>query len=184
MAVATAEKAPGLYCSRNILLEGAYNRDNPLRTKIQQGNDTAFIDLLHQDILLADRKDNADKIRACKALLTIWNTLFYDGNYLFYHCRIQDIYEKLAQVYAEENDRENTLDSLRKAKYHAEQHDNLPDRETNYSGIFFDQITFDPAETTKNYTETHLDMIKNLMKRKCFDFLRSDSAFIEMQSSF
>lgn len=184
MAVETAQKAPDLYCSCNILLEGAYNRDNPLHAQIQQANDTSYIQLLHQDILFADRKTTEDKIRACRALLTIWHTLFYDGNFLFYHCRIQDIYENLSQIYAEEHDRDNTLDSLKKAKYHAEKYDTLPDYETHYTGIFFDKVSFNLGQTTKNYTETHLDMIKKRMEHQCFDFLRSDDAFIAFQNSF
>jgi len=184
MAVKTAKNAPDMYCSWNVLLEGAYNRDNPLHTKIQQANDTSYLHLIHQDILLADRNTNEEKIHACKALLTIWNTLFYDGNFLFFHCFIQAIYEKLAQVYANEKDKENTLDCLRKAKYHAAKYDNLPVGETHYTGIFFEHVSFNSAETTKNYTETHVDMIKELLKRNCFDFLRLDSNYMEFSNSF
>lgn len=183
MAVAVAQKAPCMYCSKEILLEGAYNHYNPKFTETQQSNDSSFLDLIHQDILLADRNTNEDKIRAYKALLTIWNTLFYDGNFLFFHCRIGDIYGKLAQVYADMQDKENALDCLKKAAFHAREFDTLPVQETKYTGIFFDSCTYVPEQTTRNYTQTHTDMVRELTGRGCFDFMRNDPEFVGFTES-
>ena len=165
MAVKTAEKAPSMYCSREILLIGAYEHSDPRFISVRAENDMGFLDLLHQDILLADRKNNAETIQACNALLTIWNTLFYDGNFLFYHCRIQNIYTKLAAIYAEEGNRDHTLASLQMAKYHARMTDDLPDGDIPYSGIFFDGATFNRKDTSKNYTETHTETVRRFTEQ-------------------
>lgn len=184
MAVKTAARAPSLYCSREILMASAYAPSSPRLVTVRSGNTMQLLDLLHQNILNTEYKNDPETLRACNALLTIWNALFYDENFLFYHCRIEEIYAKLATVYAKEKDKARTLDALRKTQYHARRYDLLPDEDMPYSGIFFEGATFDKSKTSKNYTETHIEMLRKLTANACFDFLRDDSDFIAFFNSF
>ena len=175
MAVKTAMQAPLIYHSRQMLLEGAYDYNNPERIQLMESNNFIYMESLHQKILsMAARLANRERAWAYHALLTIWNTLIYDGNFLFYHCRMQQIYEELAKTYAIDGNREKTIEFLKQAKYHAEQFDCLPNQEMKYTGIFFSHQTYQKELTSKNYKETHLEVLRQWIGQKCFDFIRGN----------
>ena len=122
-----------------------------------------------------------DKIFALETMLTIWNALFYDGNFLFYHCRIANIYSSLAKSYAKEQNKEKTLENLQRACYHADKYDNLPEL-TNYTSIFFSMLDDGSARVSKNYTETNAQLFLNTLNDSCYDFVREEEIFKEIQS--
>lgn len=87
---------------------------------------------------------------------------------------MQQIYEELAKTYAIDGNREKTIEFLKQAKYHAEQFDCLPNQEMKYTGIFFSHQTYQKELTSKNYKETHLEVLRQWIGQKCFDFIRGN----------
>ena len=181
-AVEYAMMAGSHYVCREDLLEHAYfteeSKGKRLHTK--HSNILYYLDQLTMNMYYGEYEDENDKIDACKAALNLWETLIYDNNYLFYHCRIVSIYILLAKSYAKLEKRENTIDSLRKALYHAKCYDNLPKCEQHFTSIFVKSATCDASKTSTNYTGTLEDDIRNHMKNSVFDFIREDAEFLAL----
>ena len=103
-AEAYAKMLPSLYCSRELLLADAYTteegREKALVTRHCLTLD--LTDLLCRNLPHLRREDvsTENDILAQETALKVWNAVICDGNFLFYHCRIADIYRQLACDYA------------------------------------------------------------------------------------
>lgn len=93
-----------------------------------------------------------EEIFAYETAIKLWNTFLYDGNFLFYHSHIADIYRRLAQNHALLGNRKETLENLQKALFHAYQHDDLPKEEQHFTSIWVSEAASDPSHSAKNYT--------------------------------
>lgn len=181
-AVKYAMMADSLFACREALLEHAYFTEESKNKKkeIKHLNILNYMDLLTTNLYYGKYECEEDKIDACNAALTLWSTLIYDGNYQFFHCRIQKIYLTLAMSYAKLHKSAETIDALKKALYHAKCYDDLPKEELHYTSIFVNAATSDASGFTKNYTFTNTDDVMRISKLKIFDFVRDDLDFSNM----
>lgn len=181
-AVEYAMMAGTLFVCREKLLEHAYfsEQSRGKRLNVKHSNILKYMDLLTMNMYYGKYENEEEKINACSAALKLWQTLIYDGNYQFFHCRIQKIYISLAMSYGKLQKRLETIDALRKALYHAKCYDNLPEGEQHYTSTFVRAATSDVSGHTKNYTFTSTDDVMRFMKSKVFDFIRNDAEFIEL----
>ena len=118
-------------------------------------------------------------VLARETALKVWNAVICDGNFLFYHSRIAEIYQHLSGDYAALGRREDTLRCIRSAFEHADAFDLLPEAgdERPYTAPWVAAAVFDSAGTSRNYTETYRELVRRSLERPCFDFLRGDPAF-------
>lgn len=181
-AVQYANMAGCMFTSRQELLESAYftEESKEIKRAVKHRNNLNYMDLLTMNLYYEQYPTEEEKIRACRAALTLWETLIYDGNYLFFHCRIQSIYSNLARGYAKLQNREKTIEAFKMAVYHAKCYDELPAGKRNYTSVLVNAATDDKAGFTKNYTSTNQQNVLAFMKNKCFDFVRDDPAFVEL----
>ncbi len=181
-AVQYAKMAGGMFTSRQRLLEHAYftEESKEKRRAVKHRNNLNYMDLLTMNLYYGQYPTAEEKIRACRAALTLWETLIYDGNYLFFHSRIQEIYSNMAWGYAKQQNREETIQALKMALHHAKCYDELPAGEQHYTSALVNAATDDKAGFTKNYTATNQQNVLTFMKHKCFDFVRDDPAFVEL----
>lgn len=176
-AVETAMKAPYIFCSREILLESAYNGD---KLEHQYHNDNlVLMDLLTQNIRIMKYTTTEEQIFSKETALKLWQTLVYDGNFLFYHRRIASFFTDLACLYAKLQNKEKVMDNLILAKEQAEKVDSIPDGEQIYTSIFVKTAIHNEINTSKNYTCNEVGLIKKQLEKKVFDFLRNDLDFID-----
>lgn len=180
-AVEYATMADGLYTCQEMLLKHAYftKEGKKEEKRIKQRLNLDFIDLLSGNIVYREYDTDEDKIFACETALKIWNALFYDGNFLFYHCRIAFIHSCLARCYAKKQNKDKTIENLKQAYYHAKKYDEIPEK-TNYTSIFFSSVEGGSSGTAKNYTETDTELFLNTLNEKCYDFIREDNEFKEL----
>lgn len=181
-AVEYALMAGSFISCREKLLEFAYFTDESRGKRVQLKHDNIlnYMDSLCSNLCYGNYDTQEDKINACNAALTLWSTLIYDGNYQFYHCRIQKIYLLLAYCYANLQKHTETLESLKKALFHTRAYDNLPEGERNYTSVFIKLSVSNRASHSKNYVETNEETVKSHMKRKAFAFLHNDPDFLEL----
>ena len=181
-AVKYAMMADSLFACREALLEHAYftEESKDKRKAIKHLNMLNYMDLLTMNLYYGKYESEEDKINACNAALTLWNTLIYDGNYQFFHCRIQKIYLSLAMSYAKLKKSRETIEAIKKALHHAKCYDNLPKEEVHYTSTFINAATSDASGFTKNYTFTNADDVTRISKLKMFDFVRNDLDFGNM----
>ncbi len=181
-AVEYAMMAGGFFTCREHLLEQAYfteeSKEKCLQTK--HTNILHAMDHLTMTMYSEKYEDENDRINACNTALALWKTLIYDGNYLFYHCRIESICVLLARAYAKRKEREKTIHALKEALIHAKYYDNLPKCERHFTSVFVKYATCDASKTSKNYTGTLEEDLRRHMQNGVFDFLREDEEFIQL----
>lgn len=178
-AVKYASEASNIWCSGDVLLVSAYGYTSEKATEQKHRNTIAFTDLIHGNIVDSFHKD----IDALTTMLSIWNAVIYDGNFLFYHCRIAEIYRYLAVNYAELDDKEKAIEALYQAKKHAIKYMNIPDGEQHYTSIYVCKATHKNSCTSKNFTGSELDLVKETLSSKAFDTMRDTPEFKEFALS-
>lgn len=178
-----ANQAPQLYCCSNLLLEHVYKANSEKYLAQKHLNTLHFVDLLTNHIVLAKYKDSNEKIFALKTALTIWNAIFYDGNFIFYHGRLALIYRCLAIEYAKSKNETDVMESLKLARKHAQAREKLPDGKHYYTNIFLNKTYHDTSKASKNFSCSEIDIISNLLADKVFDFMRDSKEFVEFKKS-
>ena len=170
---------------RDILLEHAYSHKTEAGRKKkkekQHNNNLYLMDHLCLNIYLATDLSPEEKIFACETAIKLWTALIYDENFLFYHCRMVDIYAILALNHAKLGHREEALENLKKAFEHARKHDEIPAGKQFYTSVFVSLASADTSESVKNYTETQTELIQGWLANTAYDFVRNDEAFIALQ---
>ena len=178
-AVNYAKKSSGLYTCAEILLEHAYYTEEG-RKKAQarkHENNLQFMDLLCCNLTYAD-----GSIFALETALKLWNTLIYDGNFLFYHVRLRDIHQALARLHMKEDNREAALAHLEAAMEHAKKHEACTERQ-NYTSVFVSRALHDASGCTKNYTDTDTQVVRNHMENSIYDPIRKEPRFLALLSA-
>lgn len=181
-AVEYAMMAGTIFCCREKLLEVAYYTEESKEKRLaaKHHNNLNYLDLLTMNLYYGRYDTEEEEIEACNAALKLWQTLIYDGNYQFFHCRIQKIYLSLAMAYGSLKKREETIGALKNALYHAMQYDTLPEGEQHYTSAFVNAATSNVSGHSKNYTYTNTEDVLRFTKSKIFDFLREDEEFIRL----
>ena len=178
-----AKQATNLYCCSEILLESAYKVNSDKHLAQKHSNSLHFVDLLTQGIAFGKYKDSDEKIFALKTALTIWNAIIYDGNFLFYHCRLAQIYRYLAIEYAKCKNEAEVLENFAQAKKHAQAREKIPDGKHYYTSVFLNKTYHDNTRCSKNFCCSEIDIISNLLADNVFDFMRDSNEFIEFKES-
>lgn len=178
-AVKYANMAGTLYACREELLENAYfTEENRHKAKEQRHRNTiSYIDLAAINIFNDQYGSPEERIFACETALRLWDTVFYDGNYLDHHADAAYVHILLAEQYAQLGDRERTLEHLRHALRHAEEYDLIPAGEHQYTSAFVSSAVCDMAERGGSETEYCRGEI---WESVCFDFIRDDPEFAEI----
>lgn len=178
-----AKQADDLYCCSDILLESAYKVNSEKHLAQKHSNAKNFVDMLTCGIVLGKYKDSNEKIFALKTALKIWNALFYDGNFLFFHGRIAEIYRNLAIEYAKIRNKKEVIENLKLAKKHAQARERLSEGKHFYTSIFLNKAYFDSSRASKNFSCSEIDIISKILSYNIFDFMRETKEFIEFKKS-
>ena len=184
-AVEYANMGGGFHHCRDILLEHAYSHKTETgwkkKKEKQHYNNLYLMDHLCCNIYLAINRSPEEEIFACETAIKLWTALIYDENFLFYHCRISDVYAILALNHAKLGHREEALENLKKAFEHARKHDEIPAGKQFFTSVFVSLASSDSSKSAKNYTETQTELIQGWLDNAAYDFIRNDAAFIALQ---
>lgn len=181
-AVEYASKAGSMLISSPFLLETAYftKESRAKRMKIKHENRIFFLSHLTASLVYDKDVSPEDHLSALECALMLWKIVFYDENYLFYHCRLADIYFYIAKIQAGRKNKKDTLDAIEKMLFHARSYDLLPPGEKHYTSKFINATTSNIANTSKNYSGSNICLVLNLMNQKEFDFIRNDSDYLAL----
>jgi len=162
-------------CSEMLLCSAATGKE---RTEIAQQFVSSLMDIMDMRLRYTIAYDNEDdRIFAYETALKMWQLLFYDENYLFYHVRFFEIHSWLAKAYAKKSDKAKALEHLAAAKKHGTLYESVPEGTHNYTSIFANTWWHNKEKTTKNTPNTVYDNLKTLFKEECFGFIRDDPEF-------
>ncbi len=176
--------AGDFYSCRELLLEHAYFYNTEEGQKkglsVRQHNTLRYMQGLFMNLCYASYRSVEEHIFACETAIKMWESLIYDGNFLYYHYSIGCAHEFLARDYAVLQNREKALEHLEKAFYHARKHDGLPEGEQRFTCLFLSEATSDTSQSAQNYEYSFSELVRRAAQRSCFDFLREDEAFLAL----
>ena len=175
-----AATAGSFYTTADEILASVLPGEEGAR-KCQQ-NIMTLINLIagNANVLIADAElKGEDVIRVGKFVLGLWELLFEDGDYGFQHGSASTWNMKLASTYAEMGKGEECLVYLEKAAYHAIVYDSQ--KSEAYTSFMVNRCSYDRSTIAKNYTVNDSMLRLKEMRWKCFDFLREDARFKEIE---
>ncbi|MBE6622199.1 MAG: helix-turn-helix transcriptional regulator [Ruminococcaceae bacterium] len=177
-AVKYAEMADSIYVCREILLEHAYYTEQGKKEaqSHKHFNNLTFMDFLTGNLICGPQRSPEDTIFAMKSAKTLWETLIYDGNFLFFHSRMGLICSILAQNYAKLENREETIHYLQEAYGHVKAFDEMPtERDVSFTSVFVCEAT-----SARHPMDSCMESFLADLRKPCFDFLREDEAFLAL----
>ncbi len=178
MAEKYADMAGSMYTCREILREHAYFTEEGKKKgkSARHHNNLTFMDFLCGNIVFdANKLPPEERVVHYETALKLWETLIYDGNFLFYYNRIIPYAFYLAKAYAELGKRDETLAALRKAVTWSDENDAIPVGERDYTSRFVNA-----AGSTKPFEEDNTEWNRNFLGDACFDFVRDEADFREI----
>ncbi|MDR0861555.1 MAG: helix-turn-helix domain-containing protein [Oscillospiraceae bacterium] len=118
---------------------------------------------------------DAEKIHIWKQELKLHECVYEDGDFGFKNTRMAWLHIDIARLYAQSQDRENTLYHLGEATRHARIYDKM-ERRVLHSPLM-EGFVYEPTELRRNYEGTELDMVLRSTDAPRFDFLRDEPEF-------
>jgi len=122
-----------------------------------------------------------EKIKICHYVLSLYSSLFVDGDYGFYYCRMSQYSEILSRKYAEIKDRDNCIKYLKDASEYATRFENLGKETIKHTSLLVNKTEDDPSGFWTTGTDNRCKNILLLSKNTVYDFVREDKEFIEIQ---
>ncbi len=183
-AVEYAMIASSRYCSRERLLEHAYFTKESKKEQIicRHQNRLADMDELVSSLMCEPDASIEEHLQALETSLRLWETLIYDGNYLFFHCRISDIYQAIAKIHAIKHRKKAFLTALEKALFHANAYDTRPEGNQHYSSIFVCAATDNKLKTSTNSMKTTLEL--TLEFARSLDYYQEDPDYLAIVNKY
>ena len=186
-AVAYAKSAPSMWNGREVMLVHAYDAyaNAESREKKLEQIENNIISLTSTlagyicDCGIA-RGTHAERLYAYEIAIGLWNTIIPDGNFLWYHVKLERFHEGAAEHAAGLFDREKTLYHLREARRHAEIYDSLPEERMNFTSPFVRRASIAKATGTTNMPGTEVELFRKSVSFDsdyCYAFLRDDEEF-------
>ena len=173
LAKKTAEDAQTMYLSCEMLCQLALDANSDEYKELADYNIITFIDCASQNIVYARRDNDDERLCALQSALKIWQAVFPDENYLFYHCRIAEIYRLMAMVYERQGDKDKTLWAIEKSLYHATAFDEREYGKQNFTSPIVCHASSERGNEYLSYSEPLKSMtvraIRDNFKSLCGD---------------
>ena len=168
------EMASCLACCKNVLLPNVLNGDE--RIEAYQTNIMEFTEYVSRAIMMLAYAGNfscQEKIKAYGYEKKLFETIFDDGNYGFYHTRLSELNENIARAYMEMGMENEAIFCLEEATYHAIKYDTRKDG--MYTAFLINKLEDKLSYTSKTRTANDsADMIQRL-KHKRYASIRDDA---------
>ena len=180
-AVAMSEKASDIHVCRQFLLRFAYERGS---AEYRKANQELLVTSIHTaaDIMARDLDyiNPEEKIHAVKSALVLWDTLFDDGNYLFYSGTVRGLWITLAGCYTETGEYDLAVDALEKAYEILRYSENLEPTEQHYTSLFQNVLTHTPGDCAKTYTESERELFVSHLTQEAFEPLKENARYAQL----
>lgn len=172
-----ASMATGLWCCKETLLLNVLDGEEGCAYAQE-----FFMQLISEACLCAKlvcyygKYSSEKSIRVWKSMIRIFESVYEDGDYGFFACRMGNLYESLSLDYAKQKDAENCLASIEKSADFAILYDTA--QASQHISPLVDRCRFDPKKSAKNYAENDSALLLRSLKNKLYDFVREDARFM------
>lgn len=176
-----------IYTSYEVLKTHIYKGDKAIEA--DQDLLLTTLDLMTQR-MISNRKADFGELRYTldemalvhEKVIAVYNIIFDDGNFGFYHTRIMDSEMPLADYYAEKGDSEKTLEHLGNAAHHAIEFVKYAAMDEIIFGSLVIRGRKESGFTTTNPGNNAL-IVKDSMNNSRYDFVRDTDQFKEILAS-
>ena len=169
-AVELALKMPTFFVCSDMLLADIYEGEEQIRTI--QSNVMNLVNIICGKLSSLSKQNdltNEERIMCIESSIKIYETVFYDGNVLFYHCRLARNYYNLAVLHVS-SATDKAIEYLLKAEKHAAAYDELEKQgdQWPYTSLFVNKLWYTPYGTEKNWVGTERGSLLERLDYKCF----------------
>ena len=172
-----ANMGSSLYVTSDILLSSVLKGDELVEHR--QGNIKHLTELLAQEIYRCGwHTETSIAKHAYHKAIELYELIYEDGDFGFYACRVSEIYNELAKISAEQQDKAATFDYLANAAKYAIIYDTQADSE--YTSPLVNRLSHSGSGVSKNYMSNWSYLILKSTEDKRYDFCRDDEVFTKI----
>ena len=140
-----------------------------------QSNIQELVELIGNNAITMLSKGNydpKDRLKVLEFVVSFYEMLYYDGNCGFYHCRLSEFYEYMAQMYLKLDDEAKMMYSLEKSAEHAVKFDTQVDG--MYTAFMVNKVTRYANEAVKSDTHNQCGLLLKFVKEGAYAHLHDD----------
>lgn len=174
-----AEMAPNFHITVNELmprfLEGDY------AVQYCQSNIQTLVEMIGTNALIMLGKGNysdEEKIKGLNFVIDCYKLLYPDENLGFYHTRLSELYQMLAQTYLKISDEEKMFKSLEIATDQAIKYDTLKDG--MFTAFMVNKVKISSIIIVKNHTENCSGLLVKELRREKYEGFKNDPRMIKL----
>ena len=173
----SAKKYAKMACSYAITANQMMPRflEGDEAVELCQSNIQTLVDLIWGNICIMCWKGNyssEDRIKAFRFAIDCFNLLYDDGNCGFYHERLSDCYEEIADCYLKLGEEDRMFNCLEKAAEHAVKDDSYKDG--MYTAFMVNKVELSVNNAYKNYTENTSGLLLKKLNREEYSRFKDD----------
>lgn len=171
-----AMMAPLVIFTQGTLLESVYTGEklvNRTQRNITESLDDIFRSVRH--LVRAKNDDIAYCIHAYETLVKLFETLYEDGDFGFYHDRMKDIYRWLAHPYAKTKNAAEVFRCIKLARHHAVEWDTAVTH--TLTAPLVNTLEFDITDYVSNTPNPRNSDTTDWLDDEVYDFLRDTPEF-------
>ena len=128
------------------------------------------------DYLTRARKDDTDYcIQVNEAFAKVFETVFADGDFGFYHLRVRDLYRRLTYLYAKSRNTAETLRCIKSARHHAHVWDTAVTH--TLTAPLVNTVVFDITQYSTTDPDARSSDKTDWLNADVYDFLRDTPEF-------
>ena len=149
--------------------------------KLCQSNIQTLVDMIWGNTYILCWKGNYspnDRIKAFQFAIDCFSLLYSDGNFGFYHERISQCYEEMADSYLKLNEEDNVFTCLEKATEHAVKYDSRQDG--MYTAFMVNKVELSVNDAYKTYTENVSGRLMKQLKGEKYSCFENDPRMMKI----
>ncbi|MBQ8546624.1 MAG: helix-turn-helix transcriptional regulator [Clostridia bacterium] len=120
-----------------------------------------------------------DSNKALEFMINLYNLLYPNGDFGFYHCRVSGDYEQMAKNYLKLQNEEKMFECLEKATEHSIKFDTRGTSLFKYTSFMVNKVE-DELSVVKDYTENDTGLLLKLLKSDMFKEYQSHPRMIKI----
>jgi len=167
-----ARMANNYYVTSNQLMARALEGEEAV--EFCQGNIQSLVELIGSNALVMlgnGTRGQEDRIRVLGFVISCYELLYYDGNCGFYHTRLSELYEYMAQTYLTLDDEDKGMECLEKSAEHAMKFDTVG--EGMFTSFMVNKVKISSICAVKNHTENRSGLLLKALKKEKFARLQN-----------
>ena len=147
-----------------------------------QDNISILIDLIHFNVMSMVNRGALgpkDSIRAYNFAIKAYELLYEDGDFGFYECRMSEMYQLSARLYAEAGQYGEAITCLEQMATHTVKCDTQK-KEFQHTSFMANRLRYSPENIFKDHTCNECSIRLSDIKDKAYDGIREDERFREV----